>query len=88
MHWVTQRAEPTRRKRPGVEVSAESESGARWNWGMPGTWEALLPPPEIVMGRSRKTVQVCREGCHQRQERTKGTRAVLPNEGNEVRREG
>ena len=57
MQWVTQKAEPTRCKWPGVKVSPESESGARWNWGMPGTWEALLPPPGIVMGRSRKTVQ-------------------------------
>jgi hypothetical protein len=32
-------------------------------WGTPGTWEALLPPPEDVRGRSRKTAQACRGGA-------------------------
>ena len=61
MLWVKQKAEPKRRNWPGAEASPESESGARSNGGTPGTWEALQPPIEIVMGRSRKTVLACHD---------------------------
>ncbi len=60
MLWVKQKAEPKRCKWPGAEASPESESGARWNGGTPGTWEALQPPTEIVVGHSRKSVPACR----------------------------
>jgi len=56
MLWVKQKAEPKRCNWPGAEASPESESGARWNGGAPGTWEALQPPTEIVVGHSRKSV--------------------------------
>lgn len=59
MLWVKQKTAPKRRNWPGAEASPESESGARRNGGTPGTWEALQPPTELVMGRSRKTVLAC-----------------------------